>query len=454
MPVLGPAGRHSGSVLRVSGVRQGPLTVPRSSVQIPLGVEAAPSSSYAIVNNANTQVLHLGSGVYSVEKISASGAYDADAVSTVGMAGDFVLRLKNISNGSPVNAWLAGVNSDPLTDSNFTSIDYAFLYNQTSGQWGIYENGGAVAVNLGNDTYAWIWRAGTTLGYGRGADLATAKAAPDRTQTTSATLYFDCSIDPLGSQFEVYLYDPPVGGTIYTLTADPAATFTMSGQSATLSAQRKLSATAGSFALTGQSAALKAQRKLSATAGIFTLTGQNAALKTQRKLTATAGSFALSGQTAALKAQRRLTATAGSFTMSGQSAGLNRQRLLVAQLASFSLTGQTASLRAGRNLSATPGSYSLTGQNAQLTKSVVLSAFAAAFTMSGQNASLRAQRLLTATVGSYAMSGQNINLLKSRFLTATLATYALTTNNVILGYTGGGGGSVASVRVVAVFMRP
>jgi hypothetical protein len=63
-------------------------------------------STAVIVNNANTSVVDLGSGVYTVEKTGGSTAsYDASAVSTVGMAGNFVLRIKNLSGLDELHHW-------------------------------------------------------------------------------------------------------------------------------------------------------------------------------------------------------------------------------------------------------------------------------------------------------------------------------------------------------------
>jgi TRAP-type uncharacterized transport system substrate-binding protein len=56
---------------------------------------AAPSTTKAITNNNNTTVTHIGSGVYRIEKTGGTTvAYDAGAVSSSGVSGDFVLEIR------------------------------------------------------------------------------------------------------------------------------------------------------------------------------------------------------------------------------------------------------------------------------------------------------------------------------------------------------------------------
>lgn len=93
------------------------------------------------------------------------------------------------------------------------------------------------------------------------------------------------------------------GGTSYTLAAD-AASFTLSGQDAGLTATRTIAGDAGSFALAGQDAGLYVGRKITGDAGAFAFTGQDADLVYTQPgvytLAADAGAFALDGQDAAL----------------------------------------------------------------------------------------------------------------------------------------------------------
>jgi hypothetical protein len=173
-------------------------------------VERFAPTGLAIVNNNGTTVTHLGDSVYSIEKTGGTGsAYDAGAVSSSGVSGPFVLRLKHLTNGSPTNAWFGGVNNDPTTDDSHV-MDYSWVYKDGSGFWDIYEGGASQAANVGNDEYAWMWRTGTTLGYGRGASFNAALNSPDRTQTTSATLYFDSSLYGANVKIQALFYVPQV----------------------------------------------------------------------------------------------------------------------------------------------------------------------------------------------------------------------------------------------------
>jgi hypothetical protein len=181
------------------------------------------------------------------------------------------------------------------------------------------------------------------------------------------------------------------GGTTYTLSAAPGS-FTLSGQAATLSVQRKLAAAAGSFTLAGQSASLSIQRRLTAGAGSFALTGDSATLSVGRRLTTGAGTFTLAGAAASLSIQRRLPAAAGSFALTGQPASMHVGRVLSAGAGAFTLTGQPAALSIQRRLTAGAGVFTLTGMAATLTAtgkaSYMLAAGAGSFVLTGCAASL------------------------------------------------------------------
>lgn len=113
----------------------------------------------------------------------------------------------------------------------------------------------------------------------------------------------------------------------YTLTAQ-AGSYTLTGQSATLSRNRTLTASAGSYSLTGQSAVIThalavTGYTLTAQAGSYAVTGQSATLTKGRVLTAQAGSYAQTGQSAILKRGRLIAAQAGAYTVNGSSATLS-----------------------------------------------------------------------------------------------------------------------------------
>lgn len=91
------------------------------------------------------------------------------------------------------------------------------------------------------------------------------------------------------------------GGNSYELICQPGS-FTLSGQSATVSKTKVIEAQSGSFALNGQSATVNRNRQLTANNGTFTVTGQSATITH-----AAAGAFVL-------------TCQPGTFNLNGQAA--------------------------------------------------------------------------------------------------------------------------------------
>jgi hypothetical protein len=153
---------------------------------IELGPAAIP-----IVNRINTTVTPLEDGVYRVQKTGGTdGPFDGSAVSSEGLSGDFVLKMFLSTPNDSQLGWL-GVNSDPLTNDDYTSGDYGLLLS--GGVWYVYESGGAPDSFVSTGEPIWIKRVANTLSYGQGATLETATFLA-RTVFTSATLYFDSSI--------------------------------------------------------------------------------------------------------------------------------------------------------------------------------------------------------------------------------------------------------------------
>ena len=326
----------------------------------------AVTNGQTIANNANTTVTYRGGSVYEVEKTAGVNGYNASAVSSVGITGDFVLRLRPLVF---LNGMFVGVNSDPLTDNGDASIDFAWAANSaTSGV--IFESG---STPLGGSTtlsgYFWIWRSGTTLGYGTGADLATAQASPVRTVTTSATLYFDSTIFTVGERFESLFYEP--SSTAYSLTAANGG-FSYTGQAAALAYGRDMAAAVGTFSYSGQAAALVRAAALPANTGTYAYTGQAAALYEAAILTASSGAFSYGGQGAGLIAAYAMMASAGVVGFSGQTAGLPLALKVATDAGMFAYSGEDASLVAAGSglavvLAANAGVFAYLGPPATLT---------------------------------------------------------------------------------------
>lgn len=382
------------------------------------------SSALQIVPNVGTGVADLGGNIFQIEKLTGGTVYNADAVGTVALAGDFVLRAGVPSLGR----WAAGFNIDPLTDSNFTSIDYALLYNAG---WFVFESGVQIGSGVGG-TFGWIWRQGTTLNYGVGADFTTAFSAPLRTVAgVSAPLYFDSSFHDDGTIVQVYIDSvlPPVA---YTMTA-ASASFALSGSAAAFPLQRRLTAASGSYALTGTAANLKAGRLLiAATVGYsiaatavtfrvsmpaasaaFALAGSAAALKAGRRLSAATVSYQLTGTAAALKRGLRLAASGGAYALSGTAASLAAARRLSAGSGAYALNGTAAALLRALKAVAAPGTYSLAGTSAILSvtggaTAYHLEAVSGAFALTPTAAALLMGQRLVAGIGSYALNGSTV----------------------------------------------
>jgi len=356
-----------------------------------------PSGSYAITDHANTSVVHIGSGVHTITKSANDGSFNASAVSSVGLTGDFVLRVKSLLINGGI---YLGMNSDPLADNTEASIDFAWN-NPFSVLGNIRESGALIASGLGSSDYHWIWRVGTTLGYGRGPDIATAQASPDRTVPgTSGTLYFDSSFLAIGDKAEVLLSDIPAAVS-YTLTADQGS-FSYTGQTANLLVGTVLAASTGTFSYTGQAANLQRGYIMAAAQATFSYTGQAAGLLRGYNLAAAFGSFSYNGQTANLKAAYLLPAAVGVFTYTGQDALLERGYIMPASAGSYVYNGQAAAFHLGGTLFADAGAFTYNGQAVVLRVSVRITADPGLFTYTGQPA--RA----TISVGSFTFSGGSV----------------------------------------------
>lgn len=180
--------------------------------------------------------------------------------------------------------------------------------------------------------------------------FATAQTGLTVTATKSGTGSTDRSIAVISLS--------PVAG--YTLVQS-GGSFSLTGGTNTLTAQRKLVQSGGSFSLTGGSVAFTKGFTMVAAGGSFSLTGGNATFPLTRKLAMAGGSFSLAGGDTGLFAGRKIVATGGLFSLAGGDAALTAQRILAAAGGSFALTGGDAALRKGFTLSMLGGSFDLAG---------------------------------------------------------------------------------------------
>ena len=111
--------------------------------------------------------------------------------------------------------------------------------------------------------------------------------------------------------------------------------------------------------------------------GTYSLTGQTATLTQGFLITADSGTYALTGQVATVEKDSILTADAGSYAVTGQAAEILRGYALAADSGSYAVTGQAATVAwtpvGAYALTADAGSYVLTGQTASLDYAAVVS---------------------------------------------------------------------------------
>lgn len=108
-----------------------------------------------------------------------------------------------------------------------------------------------------------------------------------------------------------------------------------------------LTALEGTYTVTGQTATLTLTRELIALNGSYTVTGQTAGLAYGRVLTPLNGSYAVTGQTATLQTARTITALNGTYVVSGQTSDISFGRLLSTQNGVYSVAGQAVDITVG-----------------------------------------------------------------------------------------------------------
>jgi hypothetical protein len=156
----------------------------------------------AIVNAANCAVAAAPGGTWVVTKTGGTdGVSDASAVSSTGISGDFVLRVRPLGTG----LCYLGVSANPGAGVSEATIERALQLN--AGLVRICESGVLRPGSFALATYAWIRRSSGVLQYLIGPLLAT--AAVRRTVGDSgAPLFFDSAIATAGLAVEVKFAPP------------------------------------------------------------------------------------------------------------------------------------------------------------------------------------------------------------------------------------------------------
>jgi hypothetical protein len=315
------------------------------------------------------------------------------------------------------------------------------------------------------------------------AALTTAELAAERysiSAVKTANLYA-CWTTPTGAtrvnDSSANGYNWTAGGTLTdeanppmnTLTATQAS-FTLTGEAAGLTAQRKIAAAQQSYTLTGESTGLKTARKITAAQASFALTGKDATLMKSGvsgyTLTAAQGSFTLTGEATNLLAGRKLTAVQASFTETGEAVGLYAARKLPAAQAAFALTGEAALFHLTRRIAVEYAAFTLTGEAVTLSTSHnhVMTAAQASFALTGNAAGLLVGHKLSAATGIFIPTGEPIAFERGYGIVAVTQTYTLTgeaaslrgtrrmtATQAIYTFTGSAAGLLRGLRMLAAY---
>jgi len=146
------------------------------------GVLEAPGALPLVARNS---AVCTGNQIY--KKLNAAAAWDSDCYSEDALSGGCVAR---VVTRTPMLYGMFGLNSDPLTDESFASLDYAWYVS--GGFYQIYENGGLVdtiPITATTDTLLEIRYDGKFVTYF--ADNINWRTIP----APGKSLYFDCSLN-------------------------------------------------------------------------------------------------------------------------------------------------------------------------------------------------------------------------------------------------------------------
>lgn len=197
----------------------------------------------------------------------------------------------------------------------------------------------------------------------------------------------------------------PAAPTSYTLEALPASVDVV-GQSAALSAVRRITAQPATIEVVGQEATLRVIRKIVASPATVDVVGQAATLSAVRRLAASPATIEVVGQAATLRVVRKIVASPATVDVVGQSATLTRARTLTANAAEVQVSGQAAGLTATRKITASPAAIEVVGQAANLRVVRRIVASPATVEVVGQSAVTRRTALLQGLAATIAVVGQ------------------------------------------------
>jgi hypothetical protein len=172
-------------------------------------------------DNASADLVLTGRGVTVVGNTltrtnAASGNWDADAYSQDSFTGGAFASATAVGTTS----LMFGLNSDPVTDANYTSLDYA-IYLRVDNAVEVYESNaasGALTTYVAGDVFAVVYDGSSVRYLKNGAVFYTSNSAASR--VPGQRLFFDSSFNATGSSIRNVRFGPltsnnwaDVGGT-------------------------------------------------------------------------------------------------------------------------------------------------------------------------------------------------------------------------------------------------
>ena len=115
------------------------------------GFQGAYGGAHFALSTSGTQIIVTetgGNDRYSIEKRSGSNGWNEHAYSPNSQGAGYPVTITFTAQETN-SAKMMGLNSDPLANTSYNTIDYAF-YPYNGGGVHIYENGSAVAYNVGS----------------------------------------------------------------------------------------------------------------------------------------------------------------------------------------------------------------------------------------------------------------------------------------------------------------
>lgn len=347
---------------------------------------------------------NYGSGAFTITD-NGGGVYGATSSTPTSSSGNTPPTLHNdTTNGSGISIALITSGADPLS----WEVELWLPDDPDDGTL-------QCVVNGGTPTSYFAWNASTGTiesAFSSGAGLTV-------TVTGSGT-----TADPwviTGPAADVGTFDGIEGSTPLT---GPCAVEVVTVQDGS-SGGYTIDLDSGSYSLTGKSVELTAQRKIDLAQGSYTLSGQSVALSKGFTLSLDSGSYSLSGQSVDLTAQRTITIETGSYSLTGQDLGLAKGFTIAIGQGSYGLSGQDVALLAGRVIALAQGSYTLSGQAVGLQKGFTITIDAGSYTLNGQSVELTAQRRMDIGQGSYTLYGQDVGFFRGYVMAVGQGSYTL-----------------------------